>query len=357
MSTDSFNQSIPSITRGPRESNFELLRIVAMFFVLVLHADFWSLGAPSNHDIITNPINAISRIFFESLAIGSVNTFILISGWFGIKFSFKSFANFIFQCLYFFIGIYLALYFSGYVDLSLAGVAQCFCLTPKNWFIKAYIGLYLLSPLIEAFLKSCTRRKIELFLILFYIFQTIWGCSGAAKFIEHGYSTFSFIGLYILARYIKIYRKDDVMRYGGGIYVVSISVIVIVYLLLELFLGKGSYVFDYINPLVVLSAVGLLLWFSTLRIDYVKIINWIAKSSFAVFLLHCNPNIGSSFYKCICIYIYENYNGFTCIMIFLIVLLIIFLIAVVLDQPHIWIWNRIIKLQGFKKYFDCDRSY
>lgn len=38
-------QRITSITAGPRQSNFELLRILAMFLVLVVHSDFWSIGA------------------------------------------------------------------------------------------------------------------------------------------------------------------------------------------------------------------------------------------------------------------------------------------------------------------------
>ena len=34
-------------SKGVRESNFELLRLVAMFLVMVVHADFWSLGFPT----------------------------------------------------------------------------------------------------------------------------------------------------------------------------------------------------------------------------------------------------------------------------------------------------------------------
>ncbi len=37
MSTSEIN----SITIGPRQSNFELLRILAMFLVIVIHVDFF----------------------------------------------------------------------------------------------------------------------------------------------------------------------------------------------------------------------------------------------------------------------------------------------------------------------------
>ena len=35
-----------------RQSNMELLRIVAMFLVLLVHADFFSIGAPSASDCV-----------------------------------------------------------------------------------------------------------------------------------------------------------------------------------------------------------------------------------------------------------------------------------------------------------------
>jgi len=47
-----------------RESNFELLRIIAMFMVLVLHADFQALGEPTRADIISSPLTSSLKVFF-----------------------------------------------------------------------------------------------------------------------------------------------------------------------------------------------------------------------------------------------------------------------------------------------------
>lgn len=38
-----------------RQSNIELLRIISMFLILLVHADFYSLGEPSYIDIISEP--------------------------------------------------------------------------------------------------------------------------------------------------------------------------------------------------------------------------------------------------------------------------------------------------------------
>lgn len=206
---------LSSITKGPRQTNMEILRILAMFLILTVHADFWSLGAPSTEECFDRPIASITRILIEAIAILSVNTFVLISGWFSIKPSIKGFCNFIFQCAFFFFGIYAFMVITGLQMLSWQGIKIAFMLTPKNWFVKAYIGLYILAPVLNYFCDKASRKQFRNLLIGFFIFQTIYGCSGAAVFIESGYSTFSFIGLYLLARYLRIYNSTR-YKCGGG---------------------------------------------------------------------------------------------------------------------------------------------
>lgn len=207
---------ISSITKGPRQSNIELLRILAMLLVLIVHADFWALEGPKTGDFVLSPANAWTRTIIESIAIVCVNVFVLISGWFGIKFSARGLSNFIFQCAYFLFGIYIFLLITGQVQLSLKGIAGCLCLTKANWFIRAYVGLYILAPVLNAFIECATKTLYRNVLILFFLFQTIYGCSNAAAFIEGGYSTFSFIGLYLLARYVKINYVEFITRWGGS---------------------------------------------------------------------------------------------------------------------------------------------
>ena len=199
----------------PRQSNIELLRITAMFLVLVVHADFWALGGPVSSDFSSNPWNAVTRTVIESISIVCVNVFVMISGWFGIKPSLRSLSNFVFQCAFFLIGIYAVMILTGHALLTSQGILGSLCLLHWNWFIKAYIGLYILSPLINAFLEKSTKRQLELFLVFFYIFQTVWGWPfGGADFVKSGYSPFSFIGLYILARYLHLYGNK--LLQGGG---------------------------------------------------------------------------------------------------------------------------------------------
>ena len=119
-----------------RSSNIELLRIISMFLVLIVHADYFSLGAPTITEITDKPLSSFARILFESLSILCVNVFVFISGWFSIKPNFKRVTNFLFQCLFFLIGIYTVCLILGLTQLSLKGIAGCFFMLRWNWFIK-----------------------------------------------------------------------------------------------------------------------------------------------------------------------------------------------------------------------------
>lgn len=316
----------------------EMLRIVAMFLVLVVHADFYSLGGPTAEDFSINPLSAFTRSLIESVSIVCVDVFVLISGWFGIRPSLKGGCNFAFQCAFFLFGIYAIMLITGNAQLTLKGIAGCLCLTHLNWFIRAYIGLYILSPVLNIFLEKSSRRTLEIFLIAFFVFQTIYGWSGAAKFVEQGYSTYSFIGLYILARYTRTHVDRKVTAWGGVIYILSVITNTIMYFFMRK-LGIGIDIYSYVNPIVILGSLGLLLWFSNLKIRHSKVINWIAKSSFGVFLIHTNPNICEPIFKMLMIHVYENYNGIICLVATFLTLLAIFVLGILFDQPRKWLWN------------------
>ncbi|WP_303753484.1 acyltransferase family protein [uncultured Alistipes sp.] len=209
------SSSASSAVPPPRQSNFELLRIIAMFMILVVHADFWLLGLPTLAEFHAAPAGTWTRILIESASIGCVNIFILISGWFSIRVSVRGFCSFLFQCAFFLLGFYLLMIIAGQEQPGLRQLAPYLCFTKANWFIKAYIGLYILAPMLNLFAETATKRQLALTLLAFYSFQTLYGWTNSAVFVEQGYSTFSFIGLYLLARYLKLHGNP--LRGGNGV--------------------------------------------------------------------------------------------------------------------------------------------
>ena len=78
-----------------RNSNIELLRIIAMLMILGLHVNFLAIGQPNAQEIISSPIQSFIRLFAEYACIVGVNVFVLISGWFGIHYKPKGIVQFL----------------------------------------------------------------------------------------------------------------------------------------------------------------------------------------------------------------------------------------------------------------------
>lgn len=327
------------IIKKERESNFELLRNVAMFMILMLHADVWALGWPSAQELLYEKSGgAICRILMESISIVAVNVFVMISGWFGIRSSLKGFCKLVFQILYFFVGCLLILSLLGFEEFSFHSLMNCMRTT---WFIRSYMGLYVIAPLLNAFLKSASKRQLEIVLISFYVFQTLYGWywKTSYDFIQQGYSTFSFIGLYLLGNYARNFMTDY-YKFGGMLYVVCTLGTV---LLCVAYIGYGGLLdpISYASPFVVGGALGLLLFTAKMKIGYSKVINWIGASSFAVFLLHGAPTIGEPIYKPLMQYLFNDNNELKCLLLMGVALLGIYFMAILLDQPRKWLWNLI----------------
>lgn len=359
-SDSKYAQFSSSVHIDERLSNIELLRIIAMFLVLVVHANFFSISAPTQIETVESTIPSIVRFFFQSFSIICVDLFILISGWFGIKPKLKSLANFLFQCFFFLIGIYTVMLLCGLTTLSVKGILGCFFMLKWNWFIKAYLGLYLLAPFLNAYIEKSTEKQFRLILLYFFVFQTIYGWSGAAEFFLGGYSSMSFVGLYLLARYVHLY-PNKLTSFSKNVDLAIFIVIVLFETFLSFMLVRfGFYsleglVFSYISPLVIISAFYLLLYFSKLNIKS-RIINWIATSCFAVFLLHTNPELCLSYFKPFVKSLYTNYTGVICLFYIALFLIWIYIVAVLIDQVRKYCWNRFWSLCIFPKIKKCDCS-
>lgn len=324
-----------------RDTNIELLRLISMFLVLCVHADFLSLGIPNLNELNSNPVMVWFRSFIESLSIVCVNVFVMISGWFGIKASVKGLSGFVFQCLYFSLGLYFFSVLKG-ESFSIGGLFSS-CLMSSYWFVPAYIGLYILSPALNSFLRKYDNKQIFIVLLLFYSFQTVFGLTGVARFVEFGYSCFSFIGLYLLSGFIRKIYNHFFEKINKVIYVyiyVLSSIIITILFILEIKFGINLRPYSYINPIVILSSISLLLFFVALKIRHNKFINFISSGIFAVYLLHLNKYCGKELFISIIQTISENLNDLTAIFAILIFLISVMIISTILDQPRklLWYW-------------------
>lgn len=327
-----------------RQSNIELLRLLSMFFVLILHADFLTLGAPNIGDNISRPIGALTQYAFESLAICCVDVFVIISGWFGIRFSFHKLEEFLFQVAFFSIGLFLlAAFFNPQKAFSIEGIKSVFLFNESDyWFIKAYLLLMILAPILNAFCDNAPHREFKIILLSYLAIMFVYGWLEPASisFTMNGTTTLSFIGLYLVGRYMRIYRPNftTYRKETDGMIYLSICILMTlvcwVLLSIGIRISLASRLFNYGCPLVIACAVSLFLFFSKCTF-YNKFVNASTKSCLAIYLLHHNIFV-LPYYK----QFVAKANEIGGIIMIIVFLLIISLFSILIDRVRIFLWNK-----------------
>ena len=332
---------------GTRHSGIELLRLLSMVFILALHINFFAFGQPTSTSFESDFLGCSLRFFWESLTIVGVNTFVLISGWFGIRPKTKSVLALLFQCAFFCCALYMAGWVFG-VDFSRReALRNLFLLGKANWFIKSYLLLYILSPALESFVASASRRTFKALLLSFFVFQSIYGwLYPVAVYFSNGYSTISFVGLYLLARYVHLFRPRFATLPKWEDLGVFLCLTAITMLLGTLgtfgILPQRISVFAYCSPFVIAGALYLFLFFSKWDISS-RLVNETARSSYAIYLFHAHPCVTHTLLVPTAANILQM-RPMAHFVLLPLLLLAFALSAIALDRVRIIVWQR---LSGF----------
>lgn len=271
-----------------RQSGIELLRIIAIFMVLAGHANARVLGLPSPSDFVSSTSSSVMRMLFSSVVVYGVNIFVMISGWFGIHAKPKGLAKLLFEVLFLLWGIYAVFLLTGNATFNMHDIKVCLALTDEYWFVMAYVGLYIFSPVLNAFVEKASKRELQLLLVGFYVFQCYYCWASGTLDYFSGYSITFFFGLYLTARYFRLYPVRILSRHGGLVYVASLAVVTTVSVVALVLVGNWARMLRYDNPLVIVGAIGLLNAFSHLRF-HSRLVNSLATACFAVYIIHFDP--------------------------------------------------------------------
>ncbi len=315
---------------GGRLSNFELLRLLSMLMVVNLHS-FWG------YEYGTGVFQAFD-FFRESACICAVDTFILISGFFGIRWKVKSLFNLLFQVVFYSFAVYGACIAFNILTFSWHDFIEQFKCFYKSWgFISSYIVLYFISPALNALSdQSSSKRLFEIILVLIL----------ANIFIFSLNINITFFIVYLVGRLLnKLDVVNRTKNHAGFAYLmVTFLIFTIVYTLFLMFRFNASrmqsffFGYNYCGPLVILQGVFLFLLFGRMKFKN-NIINWCASSCLAIYLIHMHPSIKNIYYhftkslyeKPFFEHVYSLIVLFTCV----------FLGSILIDKIRIYISNRI----------------
>ncbi len=279
--------------RRARQSGMELLRLISMMLVLAMHANYFSLGIPGPGEFAAAPAATAVRVAAEHLSVVGVNVFVLISGWFGIRPRWQGIGGLLFAVAFLSV-VTTAVFAAAGLPLSAgATVLAGATIGSAYWFIVAYAGLYILSPVLNAYAGQASQRSLGRFLACFFAFEFVYGFATDSGLFNSGYSIVSFAGLYLLARYARR-STGRWTRLGSGTYLAAYAATMLtsaaVYIALIALTdhGDGERLIAYTSPFVIAGSLALTLAFSRLRLQS-RTVNSMAESCPAIYLIHCHP--------------------------------------------------------------------
>lgn len=268
-----------------RESSFELMRIVAQYMIIVYHILMvWWFHMTSNPDIVY-------QVMWIPLHV-AVPCYVLVSGYFGIKFSLRGLFRIIANLFIYGLCLYLIRVYAFHETHLVIRRALFFVSSTGQWFIRIYMYLYLLAPIINKVIKSLSaQNRIAVLVLLAWI--SCWcGFMNFEPSLYEGKNLVHFCFLYLLGNTLSQYKEklNQIATYK----------VLIAYLLVNALSVVGGYYallkapqntllfnlfFSYNSMILILNAILFFMLFMRIKLKS-GFVNYIATSSLAIYMLH-----------------------------------------------------------------------
>ena len=294
-----------------RDAKMDILRIVAMFFIVIDHLATVSLGKLENVEFFVEeakiPWHMVSSLIVCFVVVG-VNLFFLLSGYFKINFKPGKAVSFVIKLyVYWILGTLLALA-CGFKEFANAWEVVKFMVIgiSKYWFILMYLLLMICAPLLNALADKLFDGDgkcgyfvfvtVLFFAVIGFIadyFYPIMGTNG-------GYSVIWAGTVYMYGRLIR--KKEDKLKKSVSMYLILYILLCIAnYAIVAPLIatgvgnsnGKVAYLFlNYNDPLIFFASLSFfMMWISMKPLKnekWKRAISFVATHTLAVYLWHSN---------------------------------------------------------------------
>lgn len=328
------------IASTQRNSAFELLRILSQVFIVLYHICYICQGKAYS-----------SQPFFQAVSIPlhiGVVVFVLLSGYFTIKLKpsglVKLLGIFIIYCL-------PEVIFSIAASKNVLHTIRSLMFFSNShfWFVKTYLYLFLVSPMINLWLKHASERQRWYMVAVFAFVACYMAISKGDSSVTNGKNLTNFIYFYLVGNQLYYYR-DRWMNIKTSklllCYVVfNIMILVLEYFMFGNIVGKiiKSLSFPYSSPMILVGAVMFFMIIGKQHIQS-RFINYVATSSLAIYLIHGSRPYLPILHGGVCEYL-QGVSGNNMILLgsYAIYTLIVIAACVCIDKCFTPVWNIINK--------------
>ena len=196
-----------------RQANFELLRILCMYMIVLGHCLF--------HGRVTAKLGYGTTNYFlsyliQSFSVVHVNCFVMLAGYFAIDGTFRMQRPLKIWKQVFFYGAVICLFAGLTVGVEGKDVLLAvFPISARNyWFASVYMGLVFLMPFLGMTAVRLTKKQYQYLLLLLALFLSV----NHMFFRVDTYGTYTgrdlpwFVFLALLAGYIKLHTEEMCIR-------------------------------------------------------------------------------------------------------------------------------------------------
>lgn len=274
-----------------RDSNFELLRLLAMFGIIVHHLVIKGASTCGYVEAYDYNRDGVMGLIINSLVVGGVNCFVLITGWFGVRHTMKGLVKILLETCLFGLISYIILLLLGGDSFSISHLIDSLDFR-FNWFVVSYMMLLLVCPIIERSLMNLEFKEFKKWMILLCVFNFVF-ILFLNRVNDNGYNVVHFIFLYYIARFMRTLKNNGNQwyvrfeKYSLPIYIIMVLILTIGFLFLNEYrhAPKSIKWFGYNNPILLIASVSFFVSMAKMRIKSRRI-NSMASGVFGVFILH-----------------------------------------------------------------------
>lgn len=327
-----------------RNSNVELMRFVMMIGICIWHLLVHGYNLKS---MWLNEVNiTYLQLLLMCILVPSVNVFIFISGYYGIKLRKEKLINMFLQAAFFYFVIILIRHFFQIEALPLKYVLfNAFPLTNIAWwFLICYVVLMIISPIVEKGIASMNKREFSIVLFLLFFVNSI----GTWQNHYHtGSDLMGLLTIYLIGRYVKIYKISLCRRSSFLLYCLFTFLLCGCTCILH----KTNHnimawtMFMYCNPIIIMQAIALFFFVkgSDAKPYHSRVFDLCGKHCFAIYLVtEFSANLFYHWWARIC----DDKGWLMCVG--LIVLVCLFL--VVIDYLRDYFCSKIVYPSCYKLF-------
>lgn len=326
------------VKSSSRNSSIEFLRILLMVFI-VMHHVVSSVIAPA--------FSSHAWACLDVLLHTAVIIFVLISGYFGIRFSWKRLLSLVLQVLFYSVLLFVI---SGLLKGRWNGAVFAFMPFSNDyyWFVSIYLQLYLVSYFVNKLFEHCSDKEFFAMLGVMAFLVFYLGFLRKNAICSDGKNLLNFIFIYQIGCGIHRYQYwfEKRRKLIPSLTVSMLVIIALCYFIPDthnLFVHAVVFLYKYNSPFLILLSVLIFLLFLGIKMES-TIINYLAASSFSIYLIHEHPLFREFAYvRPFRQLMASGIDGFSLLGIVILFAIILSLTCMMIDKIRVYLFSLIIK--------------